>query len=224
MVGDWFNLCNIQDRFGSSRAEWFYGNVESGDLEDGTPWYPLCGWLGRDQADGHVITEVGANTATLSSSEEQDLDYLCNPPVMGWRATTNFEEKNELFEAINGKRDAGMVKRVAESGSAAASRQRRRDTRLVSSDIPSHNATYLCSHPGSRGPDFVSLHEGMHCDMETREVAPLCGDGIKRNCFDLDEEKMVGKVEARGLEKRYSKVVKWEHEQLQKRRLEREGQ
>lgn len=38
----------------------------------------------------------------------------------------------------------------------------------------------------SRGPDFVSLVEGTHCNMYTREVLPLCGGDLQEGCFDLE--------------------------------------
>jgi hypothetical protein len=41
----------------------------------------------------------------------------------------------------------------------------RTDTRVVVSTIEKHNATHICQHLMSRGPDLVSLHEGMLFSM-----------------------------------------------------------
>lgn len=47
-------------------------------------------------------------------------------------------------------------------------------------------ASRLCADPSSRGPDFVSYSEGLFCNMETREVLPLCdrAAGLVTGCFD----------------------------------------
>ncbi|TLD21907.1 hypothetical protein PspLS_07746 [Pyricularia sp. CBS 133598] len=48
------------------------------------------------------------------------------------------------------------------------------------------SASLLCADPSSRGPDFVSYSEGLYCNMETREVLPLCdrAAGPVAGCFD----------------------------------------
>lgn len=48
------------------------------------------------------------------------------------------------------------------------------------------SASMLCADPASRGPDFVSYSEGLYCNMETREVLPLCDAAAGRvtGCFD----------------------------------------
>jgi hypothetical protein len=38
--------------------------------------------------------------------------------------------------------------------------------------------------------DFVSVDEGLFCDMETKTLYPLCGADVKVSCFDLEAEKM----------------------------------
>ncbi|TLS22533.1 uncharacterized protein PpBr36_09795 [Pyricularia pennisetigena] len=48
------------------------------------------------------------------------------------------------------------------------------------------SASVLCADPASWGPDFVSYSEGLYCNMETREVLPLCdaAAGLVTGCFD----------------------------------------
>ncbi|KAI9159105.1 hypothetical protein HJFPF1_07113 [Paramyrothecium foliicola] len=61
------------------------------------------------------------------------------------------------------------------------------DDGLVVSSRGGHNATDLCHDTNSYGPDFVSLVEGVYCNMETRETLPLCtGDPTTGECFDVD--------------------------------------
>jgi hypothetical protein len=72
---------------------------------------------------------------------------------------------------------------------------------------------------GSRGPDFISLHEGVHCDMDTRKTTPLCGNGSPSDleCFHFDEENQAGHSLSRNksmMLKQYSDFQNWEHEQL----------
>lgn len=96
------------------------------------------------------------------------------------------------------------------------SRRRRRalakpDNRLVISNSFSHNATELCRHQRSKGPHAVSLSEGMFCDMETRELLPLCStNNTNRNdCFQLEERRVIrtnGRIAARS---DFVKVIDW---------------
>lgn len=81
------------------------------------------------------------------------------------------------------------------------------DERLVVSSFAGHNATKLCESETSRGPDFVSLSEGLFCDMDTREVMPLCGDDIDTECFHLDRNQHVKRDGV--TDKNYAKVLEW---------------
>lgn len=58
--------------------------------------------------------------------------------------------------------------------------------RLIVSDFPTHNATELCSHPMSFGPDAVGS-DGYFCDMTTRELTPLCSFKDVEGCIDVDQ-------------------------------------
>lgn len=50
----------------------------------------------------------------------------------------------------------------------------------------------------SRGPNFVSLMEGTHCNMDTREVLPLCTDDLTTGCFDLEAETAAERTSSTG--------------------------
>lgn len=64
---------------------------------------------------------------------------------------------------------------------------------LVMSGWPGHGAKELCRSQTSLGPDFVSLNEGLFCDMESKELWPLCKNGtVSHACFDVATRTMKG--------------------------------
>jgi hypothetical protein len=74
----------------------------------------------------------------------------------------------------------------------SSGRRRRRQTTdftsqdqvIISSD-PQHSAAELCQSPMSAGPDFVSLSEGLFCDMDEKQLWPLCSSSnATSSCFD----------------------------------------
>lgn len=72
------------------------------------------------------------------------------------------------------------------------------------------NATELCESPTSRGPDFVSLTEGVYCDMATSDVLPLCSEVVKEHCFDVVKKVKVGGEGERVVGgKEFSEVMEW---------------
>jgi hypothetical protein len=58
--------------------------------------------------------------------------------------------------------------------------------RIIGSHNSRHNSTALCNDPLSYGPDFVSFHEGVYCDMTTRSTWPLCGTVTGYECYDWE--------------------------------------
>lgn len=62
---------------------------------------------------------------------------------------------------------------------------------LVVSKYEGHSAKELCGSEQSFRPDFVSISEGIFCDMSTKEAWPVCGQSIANGCFDLDKEEMI---------------------------------
>jgi len=88
---------------------------------------------------------------------------------------------------------------------------------LVKSKQPSHTASALCKDKMSYGPDFVSVEEGLFCDMEHRRLWPLCKNKSEKACFDTKTDRMrlgPGNVRRdedgnRIIRKRYLKVDQW---------------
>ena len=61
---------------------------------------------------------------------------------------------------------------------------------LVLSSYTWHSARELCESSTSKGPDFVSITEGLHCDMTTRQVSAVCSNSTISNCFDMKVKQM----------------------------------
>lgn len=79
---------------------------------------------------------------------------------------------------------------------------------VVSSHSASqHNATYLCEHSMSHGPDFVSLDEGKACDMETRTVLDICTDDITSDCYSTETNSVIAGRKRSA--KTYSEIIEW---------------
>lgn len=79
---------------------------------------------------------------------------------------------------------------------------------IVGSHYSRHNSTALCSNPMSYGPDFVSFHERVFCDMANRLTLPLCSVTTRKDCYDWASHTVVD----RKLKKRnmgYREVVEW---------------
>ena len=86
---------------------------------------------------------------------------------------------------------------------------------LVVSDIEAHFAESLCNCDQSRGPDFVSHHEKIFCDMKTKTTDPLCDGAAQTDCFALDHvQKRIRKrgaagAQDEGVHRSYKKVTEW---------------
>lgn len=154
----------------------------------------------------------------LSTSETAEMLMIHFPSFAGDEAHSNDPHSYCGYPALRGYTNSGgsVFKReeVALGPQAkAATRSTAVDPRLVVSPHEAHNATALCESETSMGPDFVSLPEALHCDMETREVLPLCGAGVTVPCFDL-ETSTTGpgsstKRDGTAKAKTYAQVIEW---------------
>lgn len=83
--------------------------------------------------------------------------------------------------------------------------------RLVKTAHAGQNATLLCESMVSSGPDLVSFAEGAFCDMDTRQVWPLCTEAGAIDCFDTDVNDIRKMIGARSLaeSKSYVEVIDW---------------
>ncbi|KAF2103365.1 hypothetical protein NA57DRAFT_52888 [Rhizodiscina lignyota] len=181
--GDWFYICKVKDLFGSPWNEWYYGNRQAGQFKPGTdaqskrPWFPYCGWLDNDHTCGHRIGTIIVDVDYVQTVLNQNVEDTCLHHI--WWGVDPAHFVNPSGVPGNGIISPGPIKNIPPGGPGTKSCTKKRaaekkDIRLVRSDIWSHNATDLCMSDHSRGPDFVSLVEGMYCDMDTRKLTPLC--------------------------------------------------
>lgn len=65
---------------------------------------------------------------------------------------------------------------------------------LVITDHKEDNIKELCEHPNSYGWDIVSTYQELFCDMEDKQLYPLCSATIKDNCFDMSNKAIIPKA------------------------------
>lgn len=82
---------------------------------------------------------------------------------------------------------------------------------LTVSHLPGHSARELCEHDMSLGPDFVSMEEGLFCDMETATLWSLCDAKLQVGCFDMTTKTIKPRAGKRdGIpEKTYTSTDEW---------------
>lgn len=162
-----------------------------------------------------------ANVVSLQNTDDQNYHALCDPNNLWWSNSLDFNWANSNSSDGIGRRSR------RKNGSCRKERNSQTYTSLIRSDIWSHNATELCTSSNSRGPDFISVSESMHCDMDARTLTPLCTNDIDgaedSECFSLEEGTNVGKrwSRKRSVSKQYSRVVDWKHEELHERAMTR---
>jgi len=82
-----------------------------------------------------------------------------------------------------------------------------------------HSAKELCDSGSSWGHDFVSSTENLFCDMEPKQLWPVCSTSTTSACFDTKISKMRPAKGLRGRdsnsgeippEKNYAKTIHWD--------------
>ncbi|KAG8162904.1 hypothetical protein KVR01_007382 [Diaporthe batatas] len=166
-VGDWGQLCGLP---------WYYSGVKGSPQWNDTS--PHCTWIDADHsnglsAGGITIHWPGFTDAVLPVDNGKG---KCGTEFDAWDKEGGKSVIKSKFEDWEGQNASGMLERHGHNT----------DRRLVVSTADAHSAEELCRDPMSRGPNFVSMSEQAHCDMQTREVLPLCRDGLTAGCFDLE--------------------------------------
>ena len=194
-VGDWGQACGL---------DWYYSGQNATD-SGGPDYHPMCTWFDSDgsvskrQANGNNlagsmrigVSQFGPNTGL----DGKPADTICKQPFM--EAWYNNDGTNTIFS----KRHNSLIpKEIA---------PRKIDPRAVVSHHPAHSAEFICDHPTSRGPDFISMKERKHCDMETRKVTDFCESKTKTDCFDLKTMHIVDKNNKRSV-KQYTDLITWD--------------
>lgn len=166
----------------------------------------MCTWIDSDHSKGLKAGGIAISWSGFTNTVlPVDGDVArCGTSFGAW-------DKEGGKSVINTTADSKQHQ-AANGDESTRRRQPNNDRRLVVSSLPAHSADELCRHPTSRGPSFVSLTEGTHCNMETREVLPLCADGLMTGCFDLETETGVDRTSSfgrRGGSLNSSRVIYW---------------
>ncbi|KAK7928623.1 hypothetical protein PG985_005621 [Apiospora marii] len=187
-VGDWGEQCGL----------WWY---ESGVYVDSSNHTPSCTWLDQDHSNGIPQSAIEIHIPEFTSDDtSKDPDSFCGTAFHSWRDWRDHDPatlSNQIF-----KRKHASPKRAQKPRATL-------DPRLVVSRLEHHRASKLCQSPTSYGPDFVSMTEKMHCNMETREVLPLCDGVMETDCFDVDGKRTILRGQIDTDPNRYSQVIEW---------------
>ena len=157
---------------GKRRRDAIPGEDEAED-EDFEEW--ITGNNGTETAAFHPVTleTINADIDELNAVKEAD-EFLEAIP------------EDDTAPIRGNKRDNGRAPRVL----ARAALHPRDLRHHVRSHHPEHSAAGLCSADNSWGPSFTNPAEGLHCDMETKTLYPLCAEGVTEACFDNDEHEI----------------------------------
>lgn len=136
-----------------------------------------------------------------------DVNYYCNNVrTLNWQYT---EDPGTIY--VKRTEEEGPLSyptsRVYQGAKNARGQRKYKDYRLIKSSAASHSATELCASETSAGPSFVSLHEGVFCDMDSKQTMPLCG-GEHTDCFDVETLSAMSGGVKRGVMS-FSDVLEW---------------
>jgi len=191
--GDMRRQCN---------QDWAYSNI----IINHSGYKPDCTWLDQDHSNAIWAAAVQIHMedfTNTTSNYSQDPNFYGSSPVL-------------LFEYDNYQTGAGdhfwTSKRRVKQRDTPVKRIRPRSaamgSSIISSTDPSHSAVKLCDSDTSYGPDFVSLSEGIFCDMATKTPWPFCSNSVAENCYDWDSHTLISgagqKVKA------YTNVQEWQ--------------
>ncbi|KAF2430881.1 hypothetical protein EJ08DRAFT_649424 [Tothia fuscella] len=134
------------------------------------------------------------NTDTLCKSTPRMKGWPVMPPNGGIKF---FEPRLQYTPGgadvdLNRVVDKPQRRNVAEQGPSRPQKRNPKPNVLNISGDPNHSAKELCGSETSWGPDFVSVSEGIWCDMSAKEAWPLCSSTTEMGCFDTVANKLRG--------------------------------
>jgi len=172
---------------------WNWGRQVAGTLPDGSPYTPRCIWIDSDHSNG---IDTGAMKIDFEAYGENLKETIQKQTACS--KTTFQNSANEVDGTYPTQtsppkphvsyfllmHDVGVPQK--KRSMVGTERPEWMAKRLIVSDFPEHNATELCSHPMSYGPDAAGS-DGYFCDMQTRELTPLCSFQDVDGCINVDE-------------------------------------
>lgn len=133
-----------------------------GTDEDGNNYQPYCMWLdGNGDPTQNISMKI--DTEYYEVNEDSEID-----PQMDMCAGTLWSEEYDPIPEIPEKRSIPAERNINKKRPAA------HDGTLIVSSFEKSSAASLCRHGNSMGPDFVALKENSFCDMDKKELYPLC--------------------------------------------------
>lgn len=182
--------------------DWAYSNI----IIDDSGYKPDCTWLDQDHSNGIWAAAIQIHMEdfnNITQNTGRDPNFFCSYPAL-------------LFENDNYQTGAGdnfwTTKRRVKQRDTPIKRTRPRSaamsSSIISSPDPSHSAVKLCESDTSYGPDFVSLSEGIFCDMATKTHWPLCTKSVADNCYEWDSHTLING--AGQTVKDYTNVQEWQ--------------
>lgn len=137
---------------------------------------------GTDIDINRILNSDSSNTMSSETTAPNDPTGT----KLGVAANASALEPGPIMQLQPSKRSA----RSKRSSSISISGIQPLHDRLVVSNVtcPTHSARLLCESQTSAGPDFVSLPEGLFCDMGDKILWPLCEYAGQDSCFDLDSQ------------------------------------
>ncbi|KAL6358940.1 hypothetical protein LRP88_09135 [Fusarium phalaenopsidis] len=206
-------------------ATWYYSGMYYNSQEDHgrkePENQPKCFWIDKDgdhDTTGFQVRWPAFSTGELDPDappEERDPRKKCDNISFGIRKE---EDPRSIRYWTNNKRRAlpGTPERPRH-------RHRRRNaamaSQLIIGDAEGLSARFLCESETSVGPDLVNLKEGLFCDMDEKQLYPLCSPSVQTGCFDFDSRTMraamsvsnmtVSSFHATKVEKTYETTLDW---------------
>lgn len=177
---------------------WDYSRESLGGTNEESP-QRKCVWLAG--SNGTAVENNTLHTTTRQMkinmfaygawARNETLDYRCGATIFSQDDKDPIEEPTPRGPISQSRLRAKRTpyaqpiqdKPPRERSSKSASE-------LVVNSRPDQSAIELCNSPTSRGSDFVSIDEGLFCDMETKALYPLCSSEVKSQCFDLEHERL----------------------------------
>ncbi|KAI1131669.1 hypothetical protein F5Y10DRAFT_262046 [Nemania abortiva] len=189
-TGDWGYTCGLN---------WFLSGDPLQNTVNNTIT-PRCTWIDGDHSNGIKAAVIGISWPDFYGTIEGDPMDLCGSSLRAW-------DEPGGTQILSTR---GIVARRL-----GPRQSQRSDDRLIVSHIPGHSAIEVCESETSWGPDFVSMAEGLYCNMETHELLPLCGNGLTKGCFEINGTVGAATIAVGDSKKimKPSKVVEWNWEQ-----------
>lgn len=152
--------------------------------------------IGSERRDTACSYDQG-QTSSQNSNSTSGHAILTNTTICGSGSSGNKGEQDPAGASNNNGniKPAGNNNRTVGnstfSGTRTAPPQNEKHRgQLIKSGAYYHSAKELCDSATSYGPDFVSIIEGLYCDMGQKKTWPLCQTATQNTCFDNTANKM----------------------------------